>query len=73
MNGHVVAVGNLEKKAEFDLQQLIAKEHTFIGSYASSGEFSDCIELVASGKINVEPLISDVLPLKEGRTLLTGC
>jgi L-iditol 2-dehydrogenase len=66
MGGHVVAVGNLEKKAEFDLQQLIAKEHTFIGSYASSGEFSDCIELVASGKINVEPLISDVLPLKEG-------
>jgi L-iditol 2-dehydrogenase len=66
MGGHVVAVGNLEKKAEFNLQQLVAKEHTFTGSYASSGEFRDCIELVASGKINVEPLISDVLPLKEG-------
>ena len=66
MGGHIVAVGNLQKKAEFDLQQLVAKEHTFTGSYASSGEFRDCIELVASGKINVEPLISDVLPLKEG-------
>jgi L-iditol 2-dehydrogenase len=66
MGGHIVAVGNLENKAEFDLQQFVAKEHTFIGSYASSGEFRDCIELVASGKINVEPLISDVLPMKEG-------
>lgn len=66
MGGYVVAVGNLEKKAEFDLQQLIARELTFTGSYASSGEFSDCIELVASGKINVEPLISSVLPLDEG-------
>ena len=66
MGGYIVAVGNLEKKAEFDLQQLVAKEHTFTGSYASSGEFRDCIGLVASGKINVEPLISDVLPLKEG-------
>jgi L-iditol 2-dehydrogenase len=66
MGGHIVAVGNLEKKAEFDLQQLVAKEHTFTGSYASSGEFRKCIELVASGKINVEPLISDVLPLEEG-------
>jgi L-iditol 2-dehydrogenase len=66
MGGYVVAVGNLEKKAEFDLQQLIARELTFTGSYASSGEFRDCIELVASGKINVEPLISNVLPLKEG-------
>ena len=66
MGGHIVAVGNLEMKAEFDLQQLVAKEHTFTGSYASSGEFRDCIELFATGKINVEPLISDVLPLEEG-------
>jgi L-iditol 2-dehydrogenase len=64
--GHIVAVGNLEKKAEFDLQQLVAREHTFAGSYASSGEFRDCIDLVASGQINVEPLISDVLPLEDG-------
>ena len=66
MGGHLVAVGNLEKMVEFDLQQFIASELTFTGSYASSGEFRDCIELVASGKINVAPLISDVLPLKDG-------
>ena len=66
MGGHLVAVGNLEKTAEFDLQRFIASELTFTGSYASSGEFRDCIELVASGKINVEPLISGVLPLEDG-------
>ena len=66
IGGHVVAVGNLQKTAEFNLQELVARELTFTGSYASSGEFRDCIELVASGKINVEPLISDVLPLEEG-------
>jgi L-iditol 2-dehydrogenase len=64
--GHVIAVGNLEQTAEFNLQELVARELTFRGSYASSGEFSDCIGLVASGKINIEPLVSDVLPLKEG-------
>jgi len=66
LGGHLVAVGNLQKMAEFNLQQLVARELTFTGSYASSGEFRDCIELVASGKINVKPLISDVLPLEEG-------
>lgn len=66
LGGYVVAIGNLEKKAEFDLQELVARELTFTGSYASSGEFQKCIDLVASGKINVEPLISDVLPLEEG-------
>lgn len=64
--GHVIAVGNLEQTAEFNLQELVARELTFRGSYASSGEFSECIGLVASGKINIEPLISDVLPLKDG-------
>ena len=48
------------------MQELVARELTFRGSYASSGEFKDCIGLVASGKINIEPLISDVLPLKDG-------
>ena len=67
MGGHIVAVGNLEQTAEFDLQQLVAKEHTFTGSYASSGEFRHCIDLVASGKINVEPLVSDVMPLQDGQ------
>jgi len=66
LGGYVVAVGNLEKKAEFDLQELVARELTFTGSYASSGEFRQCIDLVASGRINVEPLISDVVPLQEG-------
>jgi L-iditol 2-dehydrogenase len=64
--GRVVAVGNLQKMAEFDLQELVARELTFTGSYASAGEFRDCIDLVASGKIDVQPLVSDVLPLSEG-------
>jgi L-iditol 2-dehydrogenase len=64
--GHLVAVGNLEKNIEFDLQELVARELSFTGSYASSGEFRDVIGLVASGQINVEPLISDVMPLEKG-------
>lgn len=64
--GYLVAVGNLEKIAEFDLQELVARELTFTGSYASSGEFRDCIDLVTTGSINVEPLISDVLPMEDG-------
>jgi L-iditol 2-dehydrogenase len=64
--GHIVAVGNVQKMVEFNLQELVAREMTVTGSYASSGEFRDCIDLVASGKINVAPLISDILPLKDG-------
>ena len=64
--GHIVAVGNLQKEIEFNLQELVSRELTFTGSYASSGEFRTCIGLIASGQINVGPLVSEVLPLAEG-------
>ncbi len=64
--GTLVAVGNLQKETEFNLQELVSRELTFTGSYASAGEFRTCIGSIASGQMNVEPLISEVLPLKEG-------
>jgi L-iditol 2-dehydrogenase len=64
--GSVVAVGNLAKETEFNLQELVSRELTFTGSYASSGEFRTCIGLIASGQIKVGPLVSEVLPLKDG-------
>jgi len=64
--GTVTAVGNLQKETEFNLQELVSRELTFTGSYASAGEFRTCIDLIASGKINVAPLVSEVLPLAEG-------
>ncbi len=64
--GTVVAVGNLAQQTEFNLQELVSRELTFTGSYASAGEFRLCIDLIASGKIDVAPLVSAVLPLSEG-------
>jgi L-iditol 2-dehydrogenase len=64
--GTVTAVGNLQKETEFNLQELVSRELTFTGSYASAGEFRTCIDLIASGKINVAPLVSEVLPLEDG-------
>lgn len=64
--GSVVAVGNLAKETEFNLQELVSRELTFTGSYASSGEFRTCIDLIASEQIKVGPLVSEVLPLSDG-------
>ncbi len=66
MGGCLVAVGNLQKETQFNLQELVSRELTFTGSCASAGEFRTCIDLIASGRINVRPLISEVLPLREG-------
>ena len=36
------------------------------GSCASSGEYPECLELIASGKVNVDRFISATAPLEEG-------
>ena len=56
--GRAVLVGNLSPTIEFDLQSIVTREIAVLGSCASSGEYDVCIDLLASGKIDADPLIS---------------
>ena len=67
MGGQITLIGNLAKTVEMNLQDVVSKELTLRGTYASAGEYRDCIQLVASQKIRVAPLISGVLPLQAGQ------
>ncbi len=67
IGGRVVLVGNLTRTVEVNIQEVISRELTLRGSYASSGEYRDAIDLVASGRIDVRPLVSAVLPLSRGQ------
>jgi L-iditol 2-dehydrogenase len=64
--GSAVLVGNLSPKVEFPLQSVVTREITLHGSCASAGEYPLCLELIASGTIRVEPMISAVAPLADG-------
>ncbi len=64
--GNATIVGNLSPTIELPLQWMVTREITLRGSCASAGEFGTCLELIASGKIDVKPLISRVAPLEEG-------
>jgi L-iditol 2-dehydrogenase len=64
--GRVGLVGNLSPEVPFPLQAVVTREISLVGSCASAGEYGRAIELVASGAIRVDPLISAVAPLAEG-------
>jgi L-iditol 2-dehydrogenase len=64
--GTLTLVGNLSPKIELPLQSVVTREVRLQGSCASSGEYPECIDLVATGRIRVEPLITAVAPLQEG-------
>ncbi|TWT35130.1 Sorbitol dehydrogenase [Posidoniimonas corsicana] len=62
----VVLVGNLSPDIELPLQSVVTREIRVQGSCASAGEYPKSIELMASGAIDVAPLISAVSPLERG-------
>lgn len=64
--GTVTLVGNLSPEVKFPLQKVVTRQIKVQGSCASAGEYPLCLELIASGKIKVDPLISKVANLEEG-------
>lgn len=66
LNGSVVFVGNLAKTIQLPLQFTILHQLTLHGSCASAGEYDECLALIASGKVNVDAMISKAVPLSEG-------
>ena len=66
IGGRVVLLGNLTRNPPVDIQDIVSRELTLLGSYASAGEYSEAVDLVARGVIDPRPLISAVLPLEQG-------
>lgn len=64
--GTVTLVGNIAAKVDLPLQAVVTRQIRLQGSAASAGEYAQAIELLASGRIDVRPLISMVAPLAEG-------
>ena len=64
--GSVTLVGNLEAQVPLPLQAVVTRQLTLIGTCASAGEYPECLELIASGRVNVTDFISAAAPLEEG-------
>ncbi len=64
--GTLVLVGNLSPSIDFPLQKVVTGEITVKGSCAINGEYPAVLELISKGMIDVDSLISNVVPLSEG-------
>ncbi len=64
--GTVVLVGNIAPNVNLPLQKIVTRQIRLQGSCASAGEYPQAIEWMASGKIQVKPLITAIAPLEDG-------
>lgn len=66
LDGDVVLIGNVFKHIDMRLQWIVTRQISLHGSCASSGEYGECLELIADGKVDVSSLISAAVPLEKG-------
>jgi L-iditol 2-dehydrogenase len=64
--GTVTLIGNICPEVKLPLQLVVSRQIRLQGSCASSGEYPQAMELMASGQIQVKPLITAVAPLSDG-------
>src|SRR5262249_35587410 len=63
--GVVTLIGNLPPTIELPLQSVVTRQIRLQGSCASAGEYPACIELLSTGAIRVDGMISARTPLDE--------
>ena len=64
--GTVTLIGNIVPEVTIPLQKVVSRQIRLQGTAASAGEYPEAIELISSGRIQVRPLITAVVPLEEG-------
>ena len=63
--GKVALVGNLSPRIDLPLQAVVTRQITLYGSCASAGEYPACLDMIASGCVKVDEMISAVVPLAD--------
>jgi L-iditol 2-dehydrogenase len=66
--GVVTLIGNISPDVDLPLQSIVTRQIRLQGSCASAGEYPACIQLLSSGAIRVDALISARTPLEQTAT-----
>ncbi|MCX7671549.1 MAG: zinc-binding dehydrogenase, partial [Anaerolineae bacterium] len=64
--GHVTWIGNAAPTIEIGMQQIVTREITVRGVYAFNVEVGRAIEALATGRVDVSPIIEQIAPLEAG-------
>ncbi|MET3899555.1 L-idonate 5-dehydrogenase [Devosia sp. UYZn731] len=63
--GTIVQIGTLPAKVTAPLNTIMARELSYVGSFRFANVFGIALDLMASGRVDVSPLVNAVMPLDE--------
>jgi L-iditol 2-dehydrogenase len=64
--GSATLIGNLTPRVEISLQDVVISSLTVRGTTNASTEWEACLDMVSTGAVDVDRLISAIAPLSEG-------
>ncbi len=67
--GSLTLIGNVAPRVDMGLQSIVSREIDIYGVCACNGEIPDCVDLIAAGRINVDPFISEYARLEDGQAV----
>ncbi|MEX1020376.1 MAG: galactitol-1-phosphate 5-dehydrogenase [Litorilinea sp.] len=68
--GNVTWIGNSAQMIELNMQEIVTRELTVRGTYGFNSEFGRAIQAIATGRLDISPLIEQVSPLAEGPAII---
>ena len=67
IGGSAIWIGNAQKIIQIDMQKVVTRELSIRGNYVYSyKEFGECVRLIESGKVKLEPLMTNRYRLEDG-------
>jgi threonine dehydrogenase-like Zn-dependent dehydrogenase len=64
--GSLTLIGNVLQSVSFPLQAAVVKELTMYSAMTATDEMPRCVEMLAGGVVDVQPLINFTAPLSQG-------
>jgi threonine dehydrogenase-like Zn-dependent dehydrogenase len=64
--GALTLIGNVLQSVAFPLQAAVVKELTMYSAMTATDEMPRCVEMLADGVVDVQPLINFIAPLSQG-------
>jgi L-iditol 2-dehydrogenase len=65
--GSVTLIGNVAPQISMALQSVVSREITLYGVCATNREIPACVDLIASGRLNIDPFISEYASIEDGQ------
>ncbi|MDF2892624.1 MAG: galactitol-phosphate 5-dehydrogenase [Clostridia bacterium] len=71
-NGKIILIGMAAQHLDFEFKQVVCREIQMFGSYTYTTEMQECLDILNSGQVNLNDLITGIFPIEEGPAIFAS-